>query len=176
MFFNFAFYIFLFFIFKFCLFFVLFFHLRTFYLFFFYYFFFLAFYFSFILFPSIFSFNLSRISSLLASVHSSITHHSLLSSLAPLLPTSLLPLLSPLSPPFLPRYLSAYVGHQPHFESICKDGTKLKSGGQLSSKAIGHRISTLQDRWRKLKDTAAHRRARLKEAALAQQVSCMCLY
>ena len=64
----------------------------------------------------------------------------------------------------------AFPGRQPHFETICKDGAKLKSGGQLSSKTIGHRISTLQDRWRKLGETTASRKTRLKEAAQAQQV------
>ena len=46
----------------------------------------------------------------------------------------------------------------------------MKTGGQLSSKAIGHRVSTLQDRWRKLGEMAATRKARLRDAAQAQQV------
>lgn len=63
-----------------------------------------------------------------------------------------------------------FSGRQPHFESVCKDGAKLKSGGQLSSKTISHRIATLQDHWKKLSETAASRNSRLKEAAQAQQV------
>ena len=65
---------------------------------------------------------------------------------------------------------SSYIGHQPHFEAVCKDGAKLKSGGQLSSKTIGHRVSTLQDRWRKLGEMTTSRKARLRDAAQAQQV------
>ena len=65
-------------------------------------------------------------------------------------------------------YLS--IGRQPHYQSICKAGQKLRTEGQLASKAIGHRVSQLQDKWKKLNDSATARKTRLEEAAKSQQV------
>ena len=61
-------------------------------------------------------------------------------------------------------------GRQLHFQSLCKTGEKLSSHGNLSNKVIGHRVSTLQDRWKKLNDMASSRRTRLEEAVRLQQV------
>ena len=47
----------------------------------------------------------------------------------------------------------------------------------MASKAIGHRVSTLQERWKKLTEMMANRKTRLEEAAQSQQVSAvMCVY
>ena len=61
-------------------------------------------------------------------------------------------------------------GRRPHFQSICKAGQKLKTEGQLASKAIGHRVGQLQEKWKKLNDSANVRKTRLQEAAKSQQV------
>ena len=64
-----------------------------------------------------------------------------------------------------------HAGRQPHYQSICRAGQKLRTEGQLASKAIGHRVSQLQDKWKKLNDCATIRKTRLEEAARSQQVS-----
>ena len=74
-------------------------------------------------------------------------------------------------------------GRLPHFQSICSTGKQLQAEVQVASKAIGHRVSTLQERWKKLTDMMANRKTRLEEAAQSQQVSavmcvvyvCMCV-
>jgi len=63
------------------------------------------------------------------------------------------------------------VGRHPHFQSICESGEKLRSEGHLASKAIGHRLTQLQDKWKKLTDMATVRKTRLEEAAQSQHVS-----
>ena len=67
-------------------------------------------------------------------------------------------------------FVRACAGRHPHFQSICESGEKLRSEGHLASKAIGHRLTQLQDKWKKLSDMAATRKTRLEEAAQSQQV------
>ena len=66
--------------------------------------------------------------------------------------------------------MSICAGRHPHFQSICESGEKLRSEGHLASKAIGHRLTQLQDKWKKLSDMTATRKTRLEEAAQSQQV------
>ena len=61
-------------------------------------------------------------------------------------------------------------GRQPHFQT-CQNGEKLKSEALHASKAIGLRIITLQERWKKLNELCANRRQRLEEGAQLQQAS-----
>ncbi len=61
-------------------------------------------------------------------------------------------------------------GRQTHYQSIVEAGQKLRSEGQMASKAIGARISGLQEKRKKMVDMASTRRARLEEAAYSQQV------
>ena len=77
-----------------------------------------------------------------------------------------------------PSIVSLYsTGRLPHFQSICSTGKQLQAEVQVASKAIGHRVSTLQERWKKLTDMMANRKSRLEEAAQSQQVrgwECVC--
>ena len=58
---------------------------------------------------------------------------------------------------------------QPTFQGIVEAGERLRGEGHLSSKAIGHRMGLLADKWKKFMDMAAARRSRLQEAAQSQQ-------
>jgi spectrin beta len=60
-------------------------------------------------------------------------------------------------------------GHKTHFQSTIEDGNALRSTGHYASKAIGTKVTTLQDKWKKLNELAATRRARLEEAVQIQQ-------
>ena len=73
--------------------------------------------------------------------------------------------------------LLSSTGRLPIFQSICSTGRQLQSEVQVASKAIGHRVSTLQERWKKLTDMMVVRKSRLEEAAQSQQVRrcCMCI-
>ena len=62
-------------------------------------------------------------------------------------------------------------GRRPHFQTMCQNGEKLKSETLHASKAIGLRIITLQERWKKLNELCANRRQRLEEGAQLQQAS-----
>lgn len=62
-------------------------------------------------------------------------------------------------------------GRRPHFQTVCQNGEKLKSEALHASKAIGLRIITLQERWKKLNELCANRRQRLEEGAQLQQAS-----
>ena len=62
-------------------------------------------------------------------------------------------------------------GRRPHFQTMCQNGEKLKSEALHGSKAIGLRIITLQERWKKLNELCANRRQRLEEGAQLQQAS-----
>ena len=61
-------------------------------------------------------------------------------------------------------------GHKTHFQSTIEDGNDLRSSGHYAAKAIGTKIAGLQDKWKKLNELAATRRARLEEAVQIQQV------
>ena len=61
-------------------------------------------------------------------------------------------------------------GHKTHFQSTIEDGNDLRSSGHYAAKAIGTKITGLQDKWKKLNELAATRRARLEEAVQIQQV------
>ena len=62
-------------------------------------------------------------------------------------------------------------GRRPHFQTVCQNGEKLKSEAVHASKAIGLRIITLQERWKKLNELCTNRRQRLEEGTQLQQVS-----
>ena len=61
-------------------------------------------------------------------------------------------------------------GHEPHFQNTVQIGENLRGGGHYASKPIGTRITTLQEKWKKLNELAAARRVRLEEAVQYQQV------
>ena len=62
-------------------------------------------------------------------------------------------------------------GRRPHFQTVCQNGEKLKSEAVHASKAIGLRIITLQERWKKLNELCTNRRQRLEEGTQLQQAS-----
>lgn len=62
-------------------------------------------------------------------------------------------------------------GHRQHFQTVCQNGEKLKSEALHASKAIGLRIITLQERWKKLNELCTNRRQRLEEGVQLQQAS-----
>jgi len=68
-------------------------------------------------------------------------------------------------------------GRRQHFQIVCQNGEKVKSEAVHASKAIGLKIVTLQERWKKLNELCANRKQRLEEGIQQQQV-CMyiCVY
>ena len=62
-------------------------------------------------------------------------------------------------------------GRRQHFQTVCQNGEKLKSEALHASKAIGLRIITLQERWKKLNELCGNRRQRLEEGVQLQQAS-----
>jgi len=69
-------------------------------------------------------------------------------------------------------------GRQQHFQSVCQNGEKVKLEAVHASKAIGLRIVTLQERWKKLNELCANRKQRLEEGIQQQQVCtymCACI-
>ena len=61
-------------------------------------------------------------------------------------------------------------GRRQHFQTVCQNGEKVKSEAVHASKAIGLRIVTLQERWKKLNELCANRKQRLEEGIQQQQV------
>ena len=49
-------------------------------------------------------------------------------------------------------------GRQQHFQAVCRNGEKVKLEAVHASKAIGLRIVTLQERWKKLNKLYANRK------------------
>ncbi|XP_065894234.1 spectrin beta chain, non-erythrocytic 1-like isoform X3 [Dysidea avara] len=60
-------------------------------------------------------------------------------------------------------------GRRQHFQTVCQNGEKVKSEAVHASKAIGLRIITLQERWKKLNELCANRKQRLEEGIQQQQ-------
>ena len=60
-------------------------------------------------------------------------------------------------------------GHQRDFQNICKQGDNLKEKAKFASRVISQRISTLQQKWRRVNELSGTRKQLLIEAELYQQ-------
>ena len=60
-------------------------------------------------------------------------------------------------------------GHQKDFQSVCKQGDSLKEKAKFASRVISQRISTLQQKWRRVNELSGTRKQLLVEAEQYQQ-------
>ncbi|KAI6645819.1 Spectrin alpha chain, non-erythrocytic 1-like [Oopsacas minuta] len=60
-------------------------------------------------------------------------------------------------------------GHQEDFQNICNQGDVLKERAKFASRIIGQRISSLQQKWRRVKELSSTRKQLLIEAEQYQQ-------
>jgi len=63
---------------------------------------------------------------------------------------------------------------EPRCSDLYKVGDNLIASKHYASKDIQQRVTSLQDKWQRLKDLVAQRRARLEDAAESHQVNIMC--